>query len=88
LVLSGHGSQEVLSVALLDGGRRLVSGSTDGSARLWQLELLTSDLDELSARLHDATNFCPSIEQRIHELGHDDEQAAWGHAACERSHGR
>jgi WD40 repeat protein len=88
LVLSGHGSQEVLSLAVIDGGRGLVSGSTDGSARLWQLELLTSDREQLKARLEAATSFCPSVEQRIHELGHDDEQAALGYAACERSHAR
>jgi WD40 repeat protein/predicted Ser/Thr protein kinase len=88
LVLSGHGSEEVLSVAVINGGRGLVSGSTDGTARLWQLELLTSDPNQLQARLEAATSLCPSVEQRIHELGHDDEQAALGYAACERSQGR
>jgi WD40 repeat protein/predicted Ser/Thr protein kinase len=88
LMLSGHGSEEVLSVAVIDGGRGLVSGSTDGTVQLWQLELLTSDPDQLRARLEAATSFCPSVEQRIYELGHDGSQAALGYAACERSHGR
>ncbi|HVI02126.1 MAG TPA: protein kinase [Enhygromyxa sp.] len=88
LILTGHGSSGVLDVAVIDGGRRLVSGATDGTARLWQLDLLLRDPDQLRARLEAATNFCPSVEHRIHELGHDEEQAALGYAACERSHGR
>jgi WD40 repeat protein/predicted Ser/Thr protein kinase len=88
LILSGHGSDEVVSMAVIGGGRRIVSGSTSGAARFWELSLLTSEPEELRRRLEIATSFCPSIEQRIHELGHDDSQAAYGYAACERSHGR
>jgi WD40 repeat protein/predicted Ser/Thr protein kinase len=88
LILAGHGSNEVVGVAVIDGGRGLISGATDGTARLWQLELLISDPDQLRAELEAATNLCPSVEQRIHELGHDDKQAALGYAACLRSQGR
>ena len=81
LLLSGHGA-DVQSVAVGLGGHRLVSAADDGSVQLWHVDGLSTDVDSLVARLHAATRFCPSVDQRQQQLGQAPEAARAAFEAC------
>jgi WD40 repeat protein len=87
LVLSGH-QDAVIALAIGPEGHSVASASSDGTARIWNLDLLETNPDMLHARLLEATSFCLPIEQRIRELGLDASQAEASFMNCERRHGR
>jgi WD40 repeat protein len=81
LSLSGHRA-DVQSLAVGLGGHRVVSAADDGSVQLWRINSLSTDVDSLVARLHAATRFCPSAEQRQQQLGQAPEAARAAFEAC------
>nr|WP_255216494.1 serine/threonine-protein kinase [Pseudenhygromyxa sp. WMMC2535] len=87
IVLSAH-QDAVTSFAVDREGRRMISGSGDGVARLWRLDLLRSDPSELAQALRDATISCLKVDQRVRELGEEPREAELGYAKCEAAHGR
>jgi WD40 repeat protein/serine/threonine protein kinase len=87
IVLSGHGDA-VTTLALNRAGTRLISGSADTTAKIWQLDRLMTEVEPLHRRLHEATIWCLSTDRRIREFGEDEAQATQAFTACEASHGR
>jgi hypothetical protein len=63
-----------------------VSASSDGTAKLWRLDRLLGDPDQLLERLGRATLYCLSLDERMRELGEDATQAEAGRLACERNY--
>jgi WD40 repeat protein len=95
LVLKGH-SRPVGSVSFSPGGERLVSASSDGTARIWHLEegmqgdtercRLEVSLTETPAPVHEAL-FAPSRSSRWVVTAADAEPtplALWDSHTCER----
>lgn len=66
---------------------RLLTGSTDGTARLWRPREPLS-IDRLQERLHAASSACLTPEERQLHLGDLPAQAQADTAACEHLHGR
>ncbi|WNG17562.1 CHAT domain-containing protein [Cystobacter fuscus] len=88
LVLAAH-EGEVTSAAFNPRGDqvRLLTGSTDGTARLWRpREPLP--IDRLQERLHAASSACLTPWERQNHLGDLPAQAQEATTACERLHGR
>jgi WD40 repeat protein/predicted Ser/Thr protein kinase len=81
LLLSGHAA-DVQSIAVGLGGNRLVSAADDGSVQLWRIDSSSTDVDSLVARLHAATRFCPSADQRQQQLGQTPAAARAAFEAC------
>jgi WD40 repeat protein/predicted Ser/Thr protein kinase len=86
IVLSGH-EAGLVSLAVSPDGERIVSGSVDGSAKLWRLDRLLADPEQLLERLGRVTLYCLSLDERMRELGEDRTQAEAGRLACERNRG-
>jgi WD40 repeat protein/predicted Ser/Thr protein kinase len=83
IVLSGHDAG-LTSLAITPDGTRIVSGSGDGTAKVWRLDRLLGNPEQLLERLESATLYCLSLDERMRELGEDQTQAEAGRHACER----
>ena len=70
----------VSSVAFSPDGKKVLTGSSDNTARVWTLDPL-----ELRTLLWRYTQFCLSAEQRSVLLGETESQATIGYARCERT---
>jgi hypothetical protein len=70
-------SLTVESVAFVPDGKRIMTGYSDGMARLWSLDPI-----DVRALLWRQTAFCLSMEQRERLLGEPPGVAAAGTARC------
>jgi WD40 repeat protein/serine/threonine protein kinase len=84
IVLSGH-HNGITGLALSPDGTRIISGSADSTAKVWRLDLLTSESQTLYEQLLSATTYCLTAEQRVRELGDDWRHAEAAVAACEQT---
>ena len=82
VLLSGH-VQSVMEASFSPDGRRVVTTSFDGTARVWRVDL-HDVLDHLRAR----TTACLSNADRVRYLGEDDATAITRRDQCERRYGR
>ena len=73
----------VRSAAFNAAGDRIVTASSDGTARIWR-----ASWPALLAFLREATTACLTDDQRIRYLGASPAEAHDADAACERAHGR
>jgi hypothetical protein len=64
-------------VAFNPGGKKVLTGSSDGMARPWSV-----DPTDVRALLWQKTAFCLSVEQRQRVLGEPAGEAATGSAKC------
>jgi WD40 repeat protein/serine/threonine protein kinase len=87
IVLSGHGDA-VTALALNRAGTRLISGSADATAKIWQLDRLLTEVEPLHQRLREATIWCLSVDRRIREFGEEEVEATQAFVACEAAYGR
>jgi WD40 repeat protein/serine/threonine protein kinase len=87
IVLSGHGDA-VTTLALNREGTRLLSGSADTTAKIWQLDRLETRVETLHQRLREATIWCLSADRRGRELSEDPLEAQQAFDACEAAYGR
>jgi WD40 repeat protein len=87
IVLSGHGDA-VTALVLNRAGTRLISGSADATAKIWQLDRLQTEVEPLHRRLREATIWCLSADRRIREFGEDEVEATQAFIACEEAYGR
>ncbi|EDM76993.1 WD-40 repeat [Plesiocystis pacifica SIR-1] len=83
LILTGHG-EEVNDVVVSASTRMLVSASADGSARTWDLSRMERSPEALAQALGAATRACLPAEQRVRELGEDEQSARLAQYGCER----
>jgi len=81
-VLTGHTSS-VTHVAFSPDGTRIVTASSDKTARVWRIEWKT-----LLTYLRGSTIACLTKEQRTRYLGEEDTQAQAAYETCERRYGR
>jgi WD40 repeat protein/serine/threonine protein kinase len=87
IVLSGH-SDAVTTLALNRAGTRLLSGSGDATAKIWQLDRLLTEVEPLYLRLREATIWCLSVDRRMREFNEDEFESTQAFEACEASYGR
>jgi WD40 repeat protein/serine/threonine protein kinase len=87
IVLSGH-RDAVTTLALNRAGTRLLSGSADATAKIWQLDRLLTEVEPLHLRLRGATIWCLSVDRRMREFNEDEFEATQAFEACEASYGR
>jgi WD40 repeat protein len=87
IVLSGH-ADAVTTLALNRAGTRLISGSADATAKIWQLDRLLTEVEPLHQRLRETTITCLSADRRIRELGEEELEAKHAFLACEAAYGR
>ncbi|MBZ4415748.1 CHAT domain-containing protein [Myxococcus sp. RHSTA-1-4] len=88
LVLSAHDAS-VTSAAFtpFEDELRLLTGSEDGTARLWRPREPVS-IEALQQRLREASSACLTAHERAFLLDDPPEQAREASAACERAHDR